>query len=64
MSGSGSIRLVVRGDDFGMCHAVNEGIKLAFAAEVVTDPAVKELIDELGITLCSLPEALTTAAVP
>jgi chitin disaccharide deacetylase len=32
----GSIRLVVRGDDFGMCHAVNEGIKRAFADGIVT----------------------------
>ena len=30
------IRLVVRGDDFGMCHAVNEGIKRAFTAGIVT----------------------------
>ena len=26
---------------------------------VLTDPEVRELIDELGITLCSLPEALS-----
>jgi chitin disaccharide deacetylase len=30
------IRLVVRGDDFGMCHAVNEGIKDAFAGGILT----------------------------
>jgi len=30
------IRLVVRGDDFGMCHAVNEGIKRAFTEGIVT----------------------------
>lgn len=30
------IRLVVRGDDFGMCHAVNEGIKRAFSEGIVT----------------------------
>jgi len=29
-------RLVVRGDDFGMCHAVNEGIKRAFTDGIVT----------------------------
>jgi predicted glycoside hydrolase/deacetylase ChbG (UPF0249 family) len=30
------IRLVVRGDDFGMCHAVNEGIQRAFTEGIVT----------------------------
>jgi predicted glycoside hydrolase/deacetylase ChbG (UPF0249 family) len=30
------IRLVVRGDDFGMCHAVNEGIRRAFTEGIVT----------------------------
>jgi chitin disaccharide deacetylase len=33
---SSSIRLVVRGDDFGMCHAVNEGIRRAFTEGIVT----------------------------
>ena len=32
----GDIRLVVRGDDFGMCHAVNEGIRRAFTEGIVT----------------------------
>lgn len=36
MGASGQIRLVVRGDDFGMCHAVNEGIKRAFTDGIVT----------------------------
>ncbi|HEX6934160.1 MAG TPA: ChbG/HpnK family deacetylase [Streptosporangiaceae bacterium] len=36
MSADGRVRLVVRGDDFGMCHAVNEGIRLAFTAGIVT----------------------------
>ncbi len=36
MSASGGIRLVVRGDDFGMCHAVNQGIKRAFTEGIVT----------------------------
>ena len=36
MSTSGSIRLIVRGDDFGMCHAVNQGIKRAFTEGIVT----------------------------
>ncbi len=36
MSPSARIRLVVRGDDFGMCHAVNEGIKRAFTEGIVT----------------------------
>ena len=30
------IRLAVRGDDFGMCHAVNEGIERAFTDGIVT----------------------------
>jgi YdjC-like protein len=33
---SGRVRLVVRGDDFGMCHAVNEGIRRAFTEGIVT----------------------------
>jgi len=33
---AGGIRLVVRGDDFGMCHAVNDGIRRAFTAGIVT----------------------------
>ena len=33
---SGQVRLVVRGDDFGMCHAVNEGIQRAFTEGIVT----------------------------
>lgn len=36
MNTRGRVRLVVRGDDFGMCHAVNEGIKLAFSDGIVT----------------------------
>jgi len=32
----GGVRLVVRGDDFGMCHAVNEGIERAFTEGIVT----------------------------
>lgn len=36
MSAPGRIRLVVRGDDFGMCHAVNEGIKRAATEGIVT----------------------------
>lgn len=36
MSISARVRLVVRGDDFGMCHAVNEGILHAFADGIVT----------------------------
>lgn len=36
MSNPGRVRLVVRGDDFGMCHAVNEGIKRAFTNGIVT----------------------------
>src|SRR5215831_16769125 len=30
------IRLAVRGDDFGMCHAINEGIERAFTEGIVT----------------------------
>lgn len=36
MSTPGRVRLVVRGDDFGMCHAVNEGIRRAFTDGLVT----------------------------
>src|SRR5215470_15234762 len=36
MSAPGQIRLVVRGDDFGMCHAVNEGIVRAVTEGIVT----------------------------
>ena len=36
MGASGQVRLVVRGDDFGMCHAVNEGIKRAYTEGIVT----------------------------
>jgi chitin disaccharide deacetylase len=36
VSAPGSIRLIVRGDDFGMCHAVNQGIKRAFTEGIVT----------------------------
>jgi chitin disaccharide deacetylase len=33
---SEEIRLIVRGDDFGMCHAVNQGIAVAFRDGIVT----------------------------
>jgi predicted glycoside hydrolase/deacetylase ChbG (UPF0249 family) len=33
---SDQIRLVVRGDDFGMCHSVNEGIRRAATDGIVT----------------------------
>jgi chitin disaccharide deacetylase len=33
---SDQIRLVVRGDDFGMCHAVNDGIRRAVTEGIVT----------------------------
>jgi len=36
MTAPSRIRLVVRGDDFGMCHAVNEGIERAFTDGIVT----------------------------
>jgi len=36
VSANGEIRLIVRGDDFGMCHAVNLGIKRAFTEGIVT----------------------------
>lgn len=36
MSDKGRVQLVVRGDDFGMCHAVNEGIQRAFTEGIVT----------------------------
>lgn len=36
MTAIDQIRLVVRGDDFGMCHAVNQGIERAFEEGIVT----------------------------
>lgn len=36
MNAPDEIRLIVRGDDFGMCHAVNEGIAAAFREGIVT----------------------------
>jgi hypothetical protein len=33
---TGGVRLVVRADDFGMCHAVDEAIRLAFREGIVT----------------------------
>ncbi len=36
MGRPGQVRLVVRGDDFGMCHAVNQGIERAFTDGIVT----------------------------
>lgn len=35
-----SIELVVQGDDFGMCHAVNEGVATAFVDGVLTQTSV------------------------
>lgn len=34
------VRLVVQADDFGMCHAVNEGIVAAFVEGIVTQATV------------------------
>lgn len=39
MSGGG-VRLVVQGDDFGMCHAVNEGVARASAEGILTQSSV------------------------
>jgi hypothetical protein len=36
VSAADQVRLVVRGDDFGMCHAVNQGIQRAFEEGIVT----------------------------
>jgi chitin disaccharide deacetylase len=33
-------RLIVRGDDFGMCHSVNEGIVRAFTDGILTESSV------------------------
>lgn len=30
------VRLIVRADDFGMCHAVNEGVRLAYREGIAT----------------------------
>jgi predicted glycoside hydrolase/deacetylase ChbG (UPF0249 family) len=35
-----AVELVVQGDDFGMCHAVNEGIAAAYAGGVLTQVSV------------------------
>lgn len=61
MSTSGGIQLVVRGDDFGMCHAVNQGIKRAFSEGIVTTSSTMapcpwfgeaaELAKDIGIPL-------------
>ncbi|MGN6679839.1 MAG: ChbG/HpnK family deacetylase, partial [Streptosporangiaceae bacterium] len=61
MGASGQVRLVVRGDDFGMCHAVNEGIKRAFTDGIVTTSSTMapcpwfgeaaKIAKELGIPL-------------
>lgn len=34
------IKLIVRGDDFGMCHSVNEGIVRAFTEGILTQASV------------------------
>src|ERR1700694_4949490 len=34
------IQLVVQGDDFGMCHAVNSGIEEAFVAGILTQASI------------------------
>lgn len=36
VTASDEIRLIVRGDDFGMCHSVNQGIAAAFSEGIVT----------------------------
>ena len=35
-----SVKLIVRADDFGMCHSVNEGIVKAFTEGIVTQSSV------------------------
>jgi len=37
---AGEAKLIVRADDFGMCHAVNEGIVKAFTQGIVTQASV------------------------
>jgi len=37
---AGEIKLIVRADDFGMCHAVNDGILRAFTEGIVTQASV------------------------
>ena len=61
MNTQAEIRLVVRGDDFGMCHAVNQGIKRAFTEGIVTTSSTMapcpwfgeaaEIAKEVGIPL-------------
>ena len=37
---AGEIKLIVRADDFGMCHSVNDGILRAFTEGIVTQASV------------------------
>jgi hypothetical protein len=37
---AGETRLIVRGDDFGMCHSVNEGLVRAFTDGIMTQASV------------------------
>ena len=40
MAGEERVELIVQGDDFGMCHAVNEGIVRAFLDGVLTQSSI------------------------
>ena len=40
MAGSETVELIIQGDDFGMCHAVNQGILTAFVDGVLTQSSV------------------------
>lgn len=61
MATSGRVQLIVQGDDFGMCHAVNTGTVRAFTDGVVTQastmvacpwfPEAADLAKEHGIPL-------------
>ncbi len=68
MGNPAQIQLVVQGDDFGMCHAVNAGIEEAFVRGILTQastmavcPWVDEALDiatRLGIPV-GLHQTLT-----
>jgi len=36
----GRVQLVVQGDDFGMCHAVNQGVETCFTAGILTQASM------------------------